>query len=181
MGKQKVSPAACLMAAASRLTGKLFAKTGLKPCKTAAGSRPIPQLAGLSHLRLVDMPGWDSGIQAHSVAIDNYASRSLAYGVVVSADEGNLRDSIRKALKELAVRDIPVFAIVSKADKKPPEDVDAVVEQVKQEITHTMGKPPFKDLKVRPNRFLPKILPSPLPTDWKTSTAISAPCSTATI
>ena len=109
---------------------------------------PIPQLASLSHLRLVDMPGWDSGIKAHSTAIDNYASRSLAYGVVVSADEGNLRESIRKALKELAVRDIPVFAIVSKADKKPPKDVDDVVEQVKQEITNTMGKPPFKVIKV---------------------------------
>lgn len=108
----------------------------------------IPQLASLSHLRLVDMPGWDSGVKAHSTAIDNYASRSLAYGVVVSADEGNLRESIRKALKELAVRDMPVFAIISKADKKPPEEVDAVVEQVRQEITSTMGKPPFKAIKV---------------------------------
>lgn len=109
---------------------------------------PIPQLASLSHLLLVDMPGWDSGVKAHSAAIDNYASRSLAYGVVVSADEGNLRESIRKALKELAVRDMPVFAIVSKADRKPPEDVDAIVEQVRQEIINTMGRPPFKAIKV---------------------------------
>lgn len=108
---------------------------------------PIPQLASLSHLRLVDMPGWDSGVQAHGAAIDNYASRSLAYGVVVSADEGNLRDSIRKALKELAVRDMPIFAVVSKADKKPPEDVDDILAQVRQEITNTMGKPPFMVVK----------------------------------
>lgn len=109
---------------------------------------PVSQLASLSHLRLVDMPGWDSGVKAHSAAIDNYALRSLAYGVVVSADEGNLRESIRKALKELAVRDMPVFAIVSKADKKLPEEVDAIVAQVRQEITNTMGRPPFKTVKV---------------------------------
>ena len=109
---------------------------------------PLPQLASLSHLRLVDMPGWESGVKAHSAAIDNYASRSLAYGVVVSADEGGLRESIRKALKELALHDMPVFAIISKADKKPPEDIEAIIEQVTQDISHTMGKPPFKAIKV---------------------------------
>ncbi len=109
---------------------------------------PIPLLADLSHLRLVDMPGWDSGVEAHGAAIDNYASRSLAYGVVVSAEEGTLHESIRRALKELATRDMPVFAVVSKADKKPPEEVDAVIAQVKQEISHTMGKPPFMAFKV---------------------------------
>lgn len=109
---------------------------------------PIPQLADLSHLRLVDMPGWDSGIEAHSAAIDNYASRSLAYGVVISAEEGTLHESIRRALKELATCDMPIFAIISKADKKPAEEVEAVIAQVKQEISHTMGKPPFMAIKV---------------------------------
>jgi hypothetical protein len=109
---------------------------------------PLPQLARLSHLRLVDMPGWDSGIEAHSTAIDNYVSRSLAYAVVVSAEEGSLRESIRKALKELAVHHMPVLAIISKADKKLPEEVDAVVAQVEREITSSMGRPPFKAIKV---------------------------------
>ncbi len=106
-----------------------------------------PLLARLSHLRLVDMPGWDSGIEAHASAIDSYASRSLAYCVVVSADEGNLRESLRRALRELAVRDMPILAVISKADKKPPEDVDAVVEQVRQEITAVMGRPPLAVVK----------------------------------
>ncbi len=109
---------------------------------------PLPQFARLAHLRLVDMPGWDSGIEAHSTAIDNYVSRSLAYGVVVSAEEGNLRESIRKALKELAVHNMPVLAMVSKADKKPPEEVAAVVAQVEREIAATTGRPPFKAIKV---------------------------------
>ena len=43
---------------------------------------------------------------------------------------------------------MPIFAVVSKADKKPPEDVDDILAQVRQEITNTMGKPPFKVIKV---------------------------------
>lgn len=104
---------------------------------------PIPLLQDMLHLKLVDMPGWDSGIQAHSTAIDGYATRSLAYGVAVSADEGNLRDSIRNALKELAVRDMPIFVVITKADKKPPEEVQAIQAQVAQEVEKTIGKPPF--------------------------------------
>ena len=104
---------------------------------------PIPLLQGMPHLKLVDMPGWDSGIQAHSTAIDGYATRSLAYGVAVSADEGNLRDSIRSALTELAVRDMPIFVVITKADKKPPEEVQAIQIQVAQEVEKTIGKPPF--------------------------------------
>lgn len=107
-----------------------------------------PLLAKLPHLRLVDMPGWDSGIEAHAAAIDGYAARSLAYCVVVSAEEGNLRESLRRALRELAVSDMPILAVISKTDKKPPEDVDAVVEQVRQEITTTMGRPPLATVKV---------------------------------
>lgn len=113
-----------------------------------------PLLAKLPHLRLVDMPGWDSGIEAHAAAIDGYAARSLAYCVVVSAEEGNLRESLRRALRELAVSDMPILAVISKTDKKPPEDVDAVVEQVRQEITATMGRPPLAIVKVSARKKL---------------------------
>lgn len=104
---------------------------------------PIPLLQDMPHLRLVDMPGWSSGIQAHSTAIDGYASRSLAYGMVVSAEEGNLRESIRNALKELAVRDMPIFVVIAKIDKKPPEELPGIQALVSQEVERTIGKPPF--------------------------------------
>jgi GTPase SAR1 family protein len=104
---------------------------------------PIPLLQTMPHLKLVDMPGWDSGIQAHSTAIDGYAHRSLAYGVAVSADEGNLRESIRNALRELAVREMPIFVVITKTDKKRPEEVQAVENQVALEVEKTIGKPPF--------------------------------------
>jgi GTPase len=92
---------------------------------------------------LVDLPGLDSGIAAHERVIDNYASRSLAYGVVVSIQEGGLRKSLRRALLELAVAQMPVVLILSKADTQRPEEVHAVAERVTADITALMGRAPM--------------------------------------
>lgn len=104
---------------------------------------PCPVLATRPQLVLVDLPGWDSGVAAHERVIDDYASRSLAYGVVVSVEEGGLRDSLRRALLELAIAQMPVVLILSKADKRPPEDVEAVVERLCKDITALMGRAPL--------------------------------------
>ena len=105
---------------------------------------PSESLAQLSHLRLVDMPGWDSGNERHAQAIDSYVSRSLAYCVVVSAEAGCLNESIRNALIELRVHATPVVAIISKCDKKPVEDIAAVAEEISSEIAEVLGKPPLR-------------------------------------
>lgn len=108
-----------------------------------AAQLPCPVLATRPQLVLVDLPGWDSGVAAHERVIDDYASRSLAYGVVVSVEEGGLRDSLRRALLELAIAQMPVVLILSKADKRPPEDVEAVVERLCKDITALMGRTPL--------------------------------------
>jgi GTP-binding protein EngB required for normal cell division len=104
---------------------------------------PAKELACLPHLKLVDMPGWDSGNDRHAAAIDNYAARSLAYCVVVSAEEGTLHESIRAALTELKLSAMPVIAIISKCDKLTAESIDAIAGQVRQEVEKVMGKPPL--------------------------------------
>lgn len=104
---------------------------------------PSPALAARQQLVLVDLPGWDSGVAAHERVIDNYAGRSLAYGVVVGIEEGGLRDSLRRALLELAIAQLPVVLIVTKADKRPAEDVQAVVERLSADITALMGRAPL--------------------------------------
>lgn len=104
---------------------------------------PCPALASRPQLVLVDLPGWDSGVAAHERVIDDYAARSLAYGVVVSVEEGALRDSLRRALLELAVAQMPVVLIVSKTDKRTPEDVAAVAERLRTDIAALMGREPL--------------------------------------
>lgn len=104
---------------------------------------PSPALAARQQLVLVDLPGWDSGVAAHERVIDGYVGRSLAYGVVVGVEEGALRDSLRRALLELAVAHKPVILIITKADTRPQEDVQAVVEHLRNDISNLMGREPL--------------------------------------
>ncbi len=104
---------------------------------------PNAWLSAIPHIVLVDMPGWDSGVQAHQRVVDDYASRSLAYVVVVSAEEGTLRESLRKALTELAIQEKPVILAITKAHKKPAEDVQKVAQAVQEEISRLMGRAPL--------------------------------------
>lgn len=117
--------------------------TPLLPAGWVDAQLPSPALAARQQLVLVDLPGWDSGVAAHERVIDDYAARSLAYGVVVGVEEGALRDSLRRALLELAIAQMPVVLVVSKADKRPSEDVQAVVERLRADITALMGREPL--------------------------------------
>lgn len=115
----------------------------LLPAGWVEAQLPSPALAARQQLVLVDLPGWDSGVAAHERVIDDYAGRSLAYGVVVSVEEGALRDSLRRALLELAIAQTPVVLIVSKADKRPPDDVQSIAERLRADITALMGREPL--------------------------------------
>lgn len=117
--------------------------TPLLPGGWVEAQLPNPALEARRQLVLVDLPGWDSGVAAHESVIDDYAGRSLAYGVVVGVEEGALRDSLRRALLELAIAQMPVVLIISKADTRPLEDVQAVAEHLRTDITALMGRAPL--------------------------------------
>lgn len=108
----------------------------------------IPQLAQIPHIRIVDMPGWNSNAQAHNRAIDDYLANSLAYCVAISAEEGTVREDIRKVLNELKLHNMPVVAVVTKAEKKTPQDIDAIKVKVAEELQTIMGKPPLRTIAV---------------------------------
>lgn len=101
------------------------------------------KLSAWPHLCLVDMPGWDSGIEAHSAAIDNYLSRSLAYVLVFPISDGTLQASLHSLLSELNLHAMPIFVLISKADQKTPEDGGAVLEKIRSEMAGIMKKSPF--------------------------------------
>lgn len=104
---------------------------------------PHSELQKVPELVLVDMPGWESGIAQHGQAIDGYVNRSGAYCLVVSAEEGDLRESLKRLLAELKIYQMPVVLIITKCDKRLPEDIPALKEKITQSVTDVLGEAPI--------------------------------------
>lgn len=96
--------------------------------------------AKIPSIKLVDMPGFDSGISVHDRAIDDYLPRSLAYIIAVSADEGTLRESILTFLNELKIYDVPIYAVITKSDKTTPEELSATKQHIEDTIKRFLKK-----------------------------------------
>ncbi|HCE2438251.1 TPA: dynamin family protein [Vibrio parahaemolyticus] len=103
-----------------------------------------PLLAQFDDLVLVDMPGWDSGLAEHSLAIDNYIHLSGTYCLTVSASDGTLKKSIKEALTELKMLNKPVVLIINKIDKVDEEQLENIIKSITHEVATDLSTPPIK-------------------------------------
>jgi GTP-binding protein EngB required for normal cell division len=101
-----------------------------------------PAMAAWPHVQIIDLPGWGSGISAHERVIDAHAAESLAYVLVVSADEGTLRENLIRALAELAALKMPLILVINKVDKRPPQDVKDVMDGIVRAVEKHSSTPP---------------------------------------
>lgn len=83
---------------------------------------------------LVDMPGIDSGYEAHQKAIFNYLENGTVFVIVNDIEFGNLRSSTLNFIKEINKYDLESLIVVSKADKKLPSEVDKVVLYITNQV-----------------------------------------------
>lgn len=91
-------------------------------------------------IRIVDMPGLDSGILAHNNAIDSYIGNSIAYLIVCDAEQGTVRKSILEFLEELKHYKKPIYAVLNKVDKLGSEEsVKKVIEECESRIEKILG------------------------------------------
>jgi len=96
-------------------------------------------LKSINNLKLVDMPGFDSGLEEHDKAIYEYIPKSMAYIIVIDAETGSVKESVLQLLSnDLKVFNMPVYVIVNKADKKMPE-IDSIVKLCKQQIEDALN------------------------------------------
>ncbi|MDD6207025.1 MAG: dynamin family protein [Clostridiales bacterium] len=82
-------------------------------------------LKKIPNVKIVDLPGFDTSIELHNMAIDQYLPNSLAYLLVVSSDEPVLKNGIADFLKELKLHQVPVYLIITKCNRLSAEDREA--------------------------------------------------------
>lgn len=96
-------------------------------------------LKEIRDVKIVDMPGFDSGLELHNKAIDNYLPSSLAYIITFSADEPVIKESIANFLGELKLHELPVHIVITKCDKVTPEELEKCKEFMKMNIPKLLG------------------------------------------
>lgn len=88
----------------------------------------------LEPLVLVDMPGFDSPLDAHNKAIMAYIDRGSHYIVLASVQEGTVSKSLLRRIREIRElgRDLSFF--LTKADLKPQSEIDDLIEHFSESL-----------------------------------------------
>lgn len=81
-------------------------------------------LEKIRSVNIVDLPGFDTSIELHNKAIDQYLPNSLAYLLVVSSDEPVLKESISDFLKELKEYNMPVYVVITKSNRLDDDELE---------------------------------------------------------
>jgi len=95
-------------------------------------------LSEIPSVSIVDLPGFDTSIELHNKAIDQYWPNSLAYLLVVSSDEPVLKESILDLMKELKSHDIPVYVVLTKCNRLSDEEINECVALLKETVSKAL-------------------------------------------
>lgn len=101
-------------------------------------------LKSIESVSIVDLPGFDTSIELHNRAIDQYLPNSLAYLLVVSSDEPVLKESIIDLLKELKSHDIPVYIVLTKCNRLSEYELNQCTSLLKETVTKALDIPDVK-------------------------------------
>lgn len=92
------------------------------------------------HVVIVDMPGIDSGVEAHNNAILNYVQDGTCFVLVTDAECGTLRATTLNFIDEVKKYGSDVYIAISKCDKKSSEEVDKIKITVEEVAEKYLGK-----------------------------------------
>lgn len=101
-------------------------------------------LKQIKSVNIVDLPGFDTSIELHNRAIDQYLPNSLAYLLVVSSDEPVLKESISDFLKELRVYNMPVYVVITKSHRLDDDELDECKALLKKLVGKVIGQDDVK-------------------------------------
>lgn len=97
-------------------------------------------LREIKSVSIVDLPGFDTSIELHNKAIDQYLPNSLAYLLVISSDEPVLKDSMISLLKELKEHEMPVYVAITKCSRLTQQEIDECKQLIGKLVSDILGK-----------------------------------------
>lgn len=94
------------------------------------------KIRNLNHrgIVLVDMPGIDSGIEAHNNAILNYIREGSVFMMFTDIEQATLRSSAISFIREIQQYGLSINVFLSKADKKPETEVQEIRASVEKVV-----------------------------------------------
>lgn len=92
------------------------------------------RIRDLEPLVLVDMPGFDSPLDAHNKAIMAYVDRGCHYLVMASVQEGTVSKSLMRRIREIAQLGRGLSVFLTKSDLKPRGDLENLVAHFKETL-----------------------------------------------
>lgn len=101
-----------------------------------------PVLKELSDYVLVDMPGFNSGVEAHNKALLQYIGQATAYLFVTNIESGCMTDSSVNFLNEIRSYSPYVGYVLTKCDKLSNENVQLTTENIRQHLQYLNGVEP---------------------------------------
>lgn len=100
-----------------------------------------PVLRDIEPVVLVDMPGFDSPLDAHNRAIFNYLERGIHYAVLIPADAGTISKSMERQIENiLSFRKTCTF-FLSRTDLRSEEEIEEVRNWLQGELSVLTGEP----------------------------------------
>ena len=98
------------------------------------------QLKSMHDLVLVDMPGFNSGIEAHNRALMQYIGEAAAYVFVIDITKGTVGQSSLEFIDEIKGYSNSMAFVLTKADKKPPTFNESVRAEIQATLTNALGR-----------------------------------------
>lgn len=98
-----------------------------------------PFLNEIDSVKIVDMPGYNSGIELHNRAIDDYLPNSQAYMLTFQARTPTIQEDMANFLKELKLHEVPVYLMITKAKSVLEQELKDCVEHIKADAQKYLG------------------------------------------
>ena len=98
-----------------------------------------PFLKEIDSVKIVDMPGYNSGIELHNRAIDDYLPNSQAYMLTFQARTPTIQEDMANFLKELKLHEVPVYPIITKSKSVLEQELNDCVEHIKADAKRYLG------------------------------------------